>query len=70
MKSLRYWECERYKTKIDETGHIHDVAVDANGDGKTSGGRGHRHEVLQWMIQPANDHVHNGDFQTLNHEED
>lgn len=53
---------DRYMTKKDQTGHMHEVAVNSDGDGKTvttSSGPEHVHKIFQWMIQPAKGHTHN-----------
>jgi hypothetical protein len=59
MKFLKYINESDGKTQKDNTGHIHDITTDANGDGKTIGDQDHEHEILQWMIQPAKNHIHN-----------
>lgn len=52
-----------YKTKKDKTGHIHDVRVDADGNGKTISTKGggdpdHMHKIFEWSVQPTNKHMH------------
>lgn len=55
-----------YKTQKDETGHIHSLKVNDDGDGKTTSIEGkspdHIHKIFQWMVQPANGHIHNIDL--------
>lgn len=68
MKFEKYLtENDSYKTEKDKTGHVHDVMLDANGDGKTVSTEGnndpdHEHIVKQWIVQPARKHVHNLDI--------
>jgi hypothetical protein len=53
---------EKYKTEKNQTGHIHYVEVNEDGDGKTtstSRGKDHVHKVFQWIVQPAMGHLHN-----------
>ncbi len=50
------------KTRKDATGHIHNLKVNADGDGKTTSTSidfDHVHTIFQWMIQPAAGHIHN-----------
>jgi len=58
-------ENDNYKTTKDQTGHTHDVMLNADGDGKTvatNGTEDHEHIVYQWVIQPAKGHIHNLDI--------
>jgi len=45
-------------TKKDQTGHVHECVVNADGDGKTVSGD-HEHRIFEWMVQPSHGHVHN-----------
>lgn len=67
MKFLKYLtENDSYQTTKDQTGHTHDVALNADGDGKTVSTNGdiqnHEHIVYQWLVQPAMGHIHNLDI--------
>ena len=56
-------EAFKFKTEKDKTGHMHDVSVDADGNGKTisSTGEKHIHKIFEWIVQPKNGHIHNLD---------
>jgi hypothetical protein len=51
-----------FKTKKDKTGHIHDLMVDENGNGKTTktigSSKDHVHKIFEWSVQPSNGHIH------------
>lgn len=50
------------KTRKDQTGHVHNLKVNADGDGKTTSTSkdfDHVHTIFQWMIQPDSGHIHN-----------
>ena len=57
-------EAFKFKTEKDKTSHIHDVSVNADGNGKTisSSGEKHVHKIFEWIVQPANSHIHNIDI--------
>jgi hypothetical protein len=66
MKFLNYiTETDNYKTKKDQTGHLHEARVNADGDGATLSTEGnaedHIHKIFQWIVQPAHGHIHNLD---------
>ena len=55
-------EMMQFLTDKDNTGHTHKAQANEDGDGKTtstSDGEDHVHVILQWLVQPANGHVHN-----------
>lgn len=48
-------------TKKDKTGHVHAAIVDEDGNGKTTGTKGHEdhvHKIFEWNVQPKNGHTH------------
>lgn len=62
MKEEYLIEMEKFVTDKDNTGHTHAAQANADGDGKTtstSDGDDHMHEILQWIVQEANGHIHN-----------
>lgn len=52
----------KFNTAKDQTGHSHIAEMNENGDGKTIktiGMKDHTHKVFQWIVQPAEGHIHN-----------
>lgn len=56
-----------FKTKKDDSGHIHDLTVDDEGNGKTTSTNSiikrssvpnHVHKIFEFQIQPKNGHMH------------
>ena len=63
MKFKKYLnEKFTYKTEKDKTGHMHNLTVDVDGNGKTTSTEGkykdHIHKIFEWSIQPSNGHMH------------
>jgi len=62
---IRNYLTEQFKvdSKKDLTGHSHKGEVNADGDGKTTEcidcTQKHVHKIFQWLIQPADGHIHN-----------
>lgn len=47
-------------TLKDKTRHVHKGKVNVDGDGETDKEKlDHVHKIFQWLVQPADDHIHN-----------
>jgi hypothetical protein len=63
MKFKRYIKENMNMRTSKVAGHSHDAMMNADGDGQTvKDETEHQHTIFQWMVQPANGHIHNLDL--------